>query len=260
MDHQAIIDLGKRVIETELNEAKALLTRLDERFSESCQAVLNCQGKVIISGIGKSGHIGKKIAASLASTGSPAFFVHPAEALHGDLGMISEGDLVVLISYSGEASEFKTMVPLIAQKGIQIIAMTGNPQSYLAEHCDFLLNVGVTQEACPLGLAPTTSTVNTLIIGDALAITTMQMRHFDQHDFARSHPGGSLGARLLTRLDQLIEHQHSSARCTPETTLSEAIGLLCETGLGLLAVVSEQRVVGVFTDGDLRRALANNRA
>ena len=194
ISHDAIIQFGREVIQTELNEAQQLLHRLDDHFTRACRLIAECRGKVIISGIGKSGHIGKKIAASLASTGSPAFFVHPAEALHGDLGMATESDLIVLISYSGEASEFKFMLPRLKELGLKSVAITGNPSSYLAQQSDVTLDISITQEACPLGLAPTSSAVNTLMMGDALAISAMRMRNFSRHDFARSHPAGSLGA------------------------------------------------------------------
>jgi len=255
-----IIEFGRDVIQTELNEAQQLLQRLKKDFAEACRLIAQCQGKVIITGIGKSGHIGKKIAASLASTGSPAFFVHPAEALHGDLGMATKGDLIILISYSGEASEFKFMLPRLQELGLKTIAMTGNSSSFLASSCDLFMDISATQEACPLGLAPTSSAVNTLMMGDALAISAMRMRNFDHHDFARSHPAGSLGAKLLLKVDNVIDTALASPQCSPHNTLVEAISLLCASGLGLLAVVENRKVVGVFTDGDLRRALEKESA
>ncbi|WP_409421536.1 KpsF/GutQ family sugar-phosphate isomerase [Pseudaeromonas sp. ZJS20] len=243
-------------LSVELAEASSLVDRVGDGFVGACQAILACRGKVVVTGIGKSGHIGKKIAATLASTGSPAFFVHPAEALHGDLGMISQGDLVLMISNSGEAQEFKTMLPLIKRKTVQVIGFTGRADSFLAKQADFLVDIGARQEACPLGLAPTSSTLNTLMMGDALAIAAMQVRQFDEQDYAVSHPGGSLGARLLLRNSDLLESGAYLPLCPADTPLKEAILILSRGGCGLLLVGAvDAPLVGVFTDGDLRRAL-----
>lgn len=255
---ERMIECGKHVIQQELEQGARLQSRLDIAFANSCMAIQQCKGKIILFGIGKSGHIGKKIAATFASTGSPAFFIHPAEALHGDLGMITEHDLAILISYSGEASEFKTIVPLLLSKRIPIIAITGQRNSYLAKHSHYLLNINVEKEACPLGLAPTSSTTNTLLIGDALALTVMSEKKFTAEEFAFSHPAGALGARLLTQVHQLMTDVHTAAYCSPKTGLTEVIEIMCNTGLGLIAIVEGKQLQGVFTDGDLRRALNNN--
>ncbi|MCU8515809.1 KpsF/GutQ family sugar-phosphate isomerase [Vibrio vulnificus] len=252
-----ICQLGRSVIEQELDQARLLLDSLDAPFSTACEAILNCPGKVIITGIGKSGHIGKKIAATFASTGSPAFFVHPAEALHGDLGMACQGDVVILISNSGEANEFKMMVPLLKRQNIITIGVTANLNSFLAKECHITLDIAAKKEACPLGLAPTASATNTLLLGDALGITVMTMRDFNHNDFALSHPAGSLGSRLLTNVEQLLDEQHKSAFCSSEATLQDAVDVMCKTGFGLIAIVNQGNLQGVFTDGDLRRAFAN---
>ncbi|MFH4666215.1 KpsF/GutQ family sugar-phosphate isomerase [Vibrio cidicii] len=253
---EEICQLGRGVIEQELEQAKRLLNTLNQSFADTCQAILNCSGKVIVTGIGKSGHIGKKIAATLASTGSPAFFVHPAEALHGDLGMARHGDVVILISNSGEANEFKLMVPLLKRQEITTIGMTANLNSFLAKECHLALDIAAEKEACPLGLAPTASAANTLLLGDALALTVMTLRNFDHNDFALSHPAGSLGSRLLTRVEQLLDTPHKNAFCSPDSSLQEAVGVMCQTGFGLVAVVADGKLHGVFTDGDLRRSFA----
>ncbi|AYV23969.1 MULTISPECIES: KpsF/GutQ family sugar-phosphate isomerase [Vibrio] len=252
-----VIEYATQVINAEIAEAQKLLGRLEDNFAQAVSHIVNCQSKIIVSGIGKSGHIGKKMAATLASTGSPAFFVHPAEALHGDLGMITKGDLVILISNSGESAEFKTMLPILKERGISIIGMTGNTSSHLAQNSDCVVNIAIDSEACPLGLAPTSSAVNTLIMGDALAITAMKIRKFDSIDFAQSHPAGALGAKLLTTVGNVISEFEHNAICQPEQSLAEAISVLCESGKGLIAICRQTTLVGVFTDGDLRRALAN---
>lgn len=248
--------IATEVIRKELTQAKRLIEHIDQTFALACQSIGSCKGKVIVSGIGKSGHIGKKIAATLASTGTPSFFIHAAEALHGDLGMVGSDDQLLMISNSGEASEFKVMLPVLRRKSVPVIAMTGNKKSYLAKNSTYTLSIASDEEACPLGLAPTSSAVNTLVLGDALALTIMTIRGFNRHDFALSHPAGALGSRLLTTVSQLIDDTHKAAFCAPETTISDAIRVMCQTGLGLLAIVKEQKVIGVFTDGDLRRALS----
>ncbi|MDF2155177.1 KpsF/GutQ family sugar-phosphate isomerase [Vibrio sp. CAU 1672] len=251
-----ICQLGRGVIEQELDQARLLLGSLDASFVQACETILNCAGKVIITGIGKSGHISKKIAATFASTGSPAFFVHPAEALHGDLGMARQGDIVILISNSGEANEFKLMVPLLKRQNITTIGVTANLSSFLAKECDITLDIAAKKEACPLGLAPTASATNTLLLGDALGITVMTMRNFGHNDFALSHPAGALGSRLLTNVEHLLDEQHKSAFCSPNATLQDAVGVMCQTGYGLIAIAEQGSLQGVFTDGDLRRAFA----
>jgi arabinose 5-phosphate isomerase len=251
-----LLGYARETLEIEIAEAQKMLARLDDSVVLACELLLNCRGKVVVSGMGKSGHIGKKIAASLASTGTPAFFVHPAEALHGDLGMISPQDVVIFISYSGRAQELHSILPLLAESAIPVIAITGNTDSPLAKAASCVLNVSVDREACPMGLAPTSSAVNTLLIGDALAMALMRYRGFDAEQFARSHPGGSLGARLLNRVQDVMR-SGSQLPQVPQTGLvMNAMLELSRTGLGLVAVCDENRqVAGVFTDGDLRRWL-----
>ncbi len=252
----ALINFARETLDIELTEARRLLTRLDDSFVQACELLLNCHGKAVISGIGKSGHIGKKIAASLASTGTPAFFVHPAEALHGDLGMIGKGDVVIFISYSGRAKELDLILPLLAESRIPVIALTGGKTSPLALSATCTLDISVEREACPMGLAPTSSAVNTLMMGDALAMALMRHRGFNAEDFARSHPGGSLGARLLNRVHHLMRTGENLPAVNENANVMDAMLELSRTGLGLVAVCDvQQKVVGVFTDGDLRRWL-----
>lgn len=251
-----LLNAARETIETELREAADLIDRVDDDFMQAGMLIHACTGKVIVSGIGKSGHIGRKIAATLASTGTPAFYVHPAEALHGDLGMISAGDVVILISYSGHAAEFRRMVPLLKALPVGIIAFTGNMASPLAEAADCRINIHVTAEACPLGLAPTSSAVNTLILGDALAISLMRARNFNEQDYARTHPAGSLGTRLLCRVDDIMRKGVKIPRVTGEATITDALFELTRTGLGLVAITrADHKLEGIFTDGDLRRWL-----
>ncbi|HZX29356.1 MAG TPA: KpsF/GutQ family sugar-phosphate isomerase, partial [Telluria sp.] len=217
---------------------------------------LGCHGRVVVSGIGKSGHIGRKIAATLASTGTPAMFVHPAEALHGDLGMITAQDAVIAISYSGEASELLAIVPIIKRMGTHLIAMTGNPNSSLAKLSDIHLDVAVDKEACPLNLAPTASTTVTLALGDALAVALLDARGFREEDFARSHPGGALGRRLLTHVRDIMRSGAAVPKVTADARLPDALLEITQKGMGMTAVVdAEDRPIGVFTDGDLRRLI-----
>jgi len=233
-----------------------LLTRLDDNFLCACRLLLNCTGKTVISGMGKSGHIGKKIAASLASTGTPAFFVHPAEALHGDLGMIGSEDVMIFISYSGRAKELDLILPLLKENQTRLIAITGGKDSPLALAADCVLDISVEREACPMGLAPTSSAVNTLMMGDALAMALMRHRGFGAEDFARSHPGGSLGARLLNRVHHLMRTGDRLPVVDSRKNVMDAMLELSRTGLGLIAVCDASlHVAGVFTDGDLRRWL-----
>lgn len=248
---------GREALEIELREAQQLPGRLGDEFIKACELLLATKGKAVVSGIGKSGHIGKKIAASLASTGTPAFFVHPAEALHGDLGMIGRDDVVIFISYSGRAKELDLILPLLKDSGIPVIAITGGKSSPLAEGAACTLDISVESEACPMGLAPTSSAVNTLMVGDALAMALMRKRNFGAEDFARSHPGGSLGAKLLNRVHHLMRTGDRLPQLSNTATIMDAILELSRTGLGLVAISNEQKkVVGVFTDGDLRRWVA----
>ena len=253
---ELILTAARETIETELLEAASLTQRLDDDFLQACRCIHACSGKVIVSGIGKSGHVGRKIAATLASTGTPAFYVHPAEALHGDLGMITSGDVVVLISYSGHAAEFRRMMPLLKALPVSVIAFTGNSASPLGEAADYCISIHVEKEACPLGLAPTSSAVNTLIMGDAMAIALMRARNFSEHDYARTHPAGSLGTRLLCRVSDIMRTETKIPLVTMTATVHDALFELTRTGLGLVAVTDEgHRLSGIFTDGDLRRWL-----
>lgn len=250
---------GREVIELELTEAKKLPERLDHNFVRACELILTTKGKVIISGIGKSGHIGKKIAASLASTGTPAFFMHLSEALHGDLGMVSATDTVILISYSGRAKEFNFILPLLKDMQVPIIAITGEKSSPLAKAAEAILDVRIEKEACPMGLAPTSSSTNTLLMGDALAITVMRAKGFNEEDFARSHPSGSLGAKLLNRVKNIMRTDERIPQVSENATVFDAMLELSRTGLGLVAVCdNNHHIKGVFTDGDLRRLLLKN--
>ena len=256
MNSEAIKRLALDVIESEASAVLALKQRIDEQFTRACGLILSGKGRVVVLGVGKSGHIGSKIAATLASTGTPAFFVHPAEASHGDLGMITEEDVVLVLSNSGETDEINRILPVLKRLGNPIIALTGNPQSTLAEHADVHLDVSVDEEACPLGLAPTSSTTAALVMGDALAIALLQTRGFTREDFARSHPGGRLGKRLLMHIHDVMHRDNEVPRVSPDTSVSEAIVEMTQKRLGMTAVVDHDgRALGIFTDGDLRRAL-----
>ncbi len=256
MNQNAIKQIARAVIETELEEISRLLDRLDDNFIKACEIMLACKGRIIVIGMGKSGHIGNKIAATLASTGSPAFFVHPAEASHGDLGMITAEDVLLVISNSGETYEVNQILPMLLRLGVKTIALTSNASSTLARHADVFIDVGVEQEACPLGLAPTSSTTTSLVMGDALAISLLEARGFTREDFARSHPAGQLGRQLLLRISDVM-HTGDELPCVPETA-SINDGILEMTGkrLGMVAITdSNNKVLGVYTDGDLRRTL-----
>ncbi|HYN77772.1 MAG TPA: KpsF/GutQ family sugar-phosphate isomerase [Lamprocystis sp. (in: g-proteobacteria)] len=251
-----IRDLGRAVLETEAAAVAALGLRLDDRFVDACRYLLACEGRIVVLGMGKSGHIGGKIAATLASTGSPAFFVHPGEASHGDLGMITPPDVVLALSNSGETAELLTILPLIKRLGVPMITMTGRPGSTLAREADVNLDVSVAREACPLGLAPTSSTTATLAMGDALAIALLESRGFTAEDFARSHPAGALGRRLLLHVGDIMHRGDQVPRVPLGTLLLATLEEMSRTGLGMSAVVDGHgRLVGIFTDGDLRRAL-----
>lgn len=248
--------LGRAVIETEARSIAALAERIDDAFVRACRYMLACQGRIVVLGMGKSGHIGGKVAATLASTGSPAFFVHPGEASHGDLGMITPKDVVLALSNSGETEEMLTILPLIKRLGVPLIAMTGNARSTLADTADVHIDVSVEEEACPLGLAPTASTTAALAMGDALAVALLESRGFTAEDFARSHPAGSLGRRLLLHVADIMHTGGGVPRVFRGTLLRDTLMEMSRKGLGMSAVVDEQnRVVGVYTDGDLRRTL-----
>jgi len=248
--------LGKAVLQTEAAAIEALTDRLGDAFDHACRRILDCPGRVVVTGMGKSGHIGNKIAATLASTGTPAFFMHPGEASHGDLGMITEQDCVIALSNSGETAEITTLLPLIKRLQVPLIALTGNPRSTLAEVADVHLDVSVEKEACPLGLAPTSSTTAALAMGDALAIAVLDARGFTEEDFARSHPGGSLGRRLLLRVRDIMHQGAAVPRVPIDASLKQALLEISNKGLGMTAIEDEQgRLAGIYTDGDLRRTL-----
>ncbi len=253
---ERLAQLGAAVITTEAGAITALQTRINANFVAACKHMLGCEGRIVVLGMGKSGHIGGKIAATLASTGTPAFFVHPGEASHGDLGMITKKDVVLALSNSGETSEICLILPLIKRLGVPLIALTGQPQSTLGRAADVHIDVSVEKEACPLGLAPTASSTATLVMGDALAIALLEMRGFTAEDFARSHPGGRLGRRLLLRITDIMHTGENIPAIKENGLLSDALLEMTRKGLGMTAVVNTQnRVVGIFTDGDLRRAL-----
>jgi len=249
-------ELGLAVIETETRAVSALCGRINDDFVRACRYMLACSGRIVVLGMGKSGHIGGKIAATLASTGSPAFFVHPGEASHGDMGMITDRDVVLALSNSGETHEIITILPLIKRMGVPLVSMTGNPQSTLAQAASVNIDVGVEQEACPLGLAPTASTTAALAMGDALAVALLEARGFSEEDFALSHPGGALGRRLLLRIEDIM-HTGEAIPSVPEgATLGETLMEMTQKGLGMTAVTDTGgAILGIFTDGDLRRAL-----
>jgi arabinose-5-phosphate isomerase len=255
-DNFTLQQLGRGVIELEAEAVAALAARINDDFARACRFMLDCQGRVVVTGMGKSGHIGGKIAATLASTGTPAFFVHPGEAQHGDLGMITPGDVVLAISNSGETGEILTILPIIKRLGAKLIAMTGNGKSTLARAADAHLDAHVDKEACPLNLAPTSSTTATLALGDALAVALLKTRDFTPEDFARSHPGGKLGRRLLLYVRDVM-HSGERIPLVPEgASLREALLEMTGKGLGMTGVLdANQRLAGIYTDGDLRRTL-----
>jgi len=255
-DSQRLIEMGREALQIEARAVAALVDRLGGDFEKACRMLLACSGRVVVSGMGKSGHVGGKVAATLASTGTPAFFLHPAEASHGDLGMVTKGDVVLAISYSGETVELLTILPLFKRMDARLIAMTGNPASTLAREADVHLDVSVPAEACPLNLAPTASTTAALAMGDALAVALLKHRGFTEADFARSHPGGALGRRLLLHVSDVMRRGTDLPTVRPETPLTEGLLEMSRKRLGFTAVVDDAgRVVGIFTDGDLRRAL-----
>ena len=253
------LDLARQVLRIEADAVLVLADRIDGDFLQALVLILNCHGRVIVSGMGKSGHVGRKIASTLASTGTPAYFVHPAEASHGDLGMITRDDVLIALSYSGESAELLTIVPIIKRQGAKLISMTGHPQSSLAIESDVHLDAAVAQEACPLNLAPTASTTAALALGDALAVALLDARGFGPEDFARSHPGSSLGRRLLTHVRDVMRVGPAIPQIFAASSLPDAILEMSRGGIGMTAVVTpERRVTGIVTDGDLRRAFARN--
>jgi arabinose-5-phosphate isomerase len=247
-------ELGLAVLKTESEAIAALIERLDEGFNQACDLILSCQGRVVVTGMGKSGHIGNKIAATLASTGTPAFFMHPGEASHGDLGMITADDTVIALSNSGETSEITLLLPLLKRLGIPMITLT-KPGSTLARAADINLDVSVTKEACPLGLAPTSSTTASLAMGDALAVAVLEVRGFTEEDFALSHPGGSLGRRLLLRVSDIMHTGDAIPLVDLEASLKQTLLEMTAKSLGMAGVINgaNNQLVGIYTDGDLRR-------
>lgn len=252
----AILASAHRTLDTEIQALQGLSARLDEHFVQAVHTILECRGRVVVSGIGKSGHVGRKIAATLASTGTPAFFMHAAEAIHGDLGMLTASDVLLAISYSGQAQEFITILPVARRLGARVIAITGNPGSSLALSADTHLDVRVEQEACPLNLAPTASTTATLALGDAIAVACLEARGFSREDFARSHPGGALGRKLLTFVRDVMRQGDALPLVGPDTPVPHALQQMSAKSMGMVIIVSPQgHPEGIFTDGDLRRLI-----
>jgi arabinose-5-phosphate isomerase len=250
------IQSGKRVIDIEANTIEALASRLDARFIAACELLMNCTGKVVVSGMGKSGHIGNKIAATLASTGTPSFFMHPGEANHGDLGMLGKGDVLLAISNSGETGELVNLLPVVKRLNVPVIAMTNSEQSSLGKHADIVLDIHVDKEACSLGLAPTSSTTATLVMGDALAVALLDAKGFTSDDFALSHPGGSLGRKLLLKVGDIMQTGDALPLVNETTMIANALLEISRKGLGMTGIVNDEGVLtGIFTDGDLRRIL-----
>ncbi len=260
LSQDAIVALARQALDIEAGALRGMAERLQgepgEAFARAVRAVLSCQGRLVVMGMGKSGHVGRKITATLASTGTPAMFVHPAEAHHGDLGMVQPGDVVLAISNSGESEELTGLLPVLKRQGVTLLAMTGKPTSSLARHADIVLDSAVAQEACPLNLAPTASTTAQMALGDALAVVLLDARGFKPEDFARSHPGGSLGRKLLTHLTDVMRSGEAVPRVAPESPFGDVMREMSAKGLGATAVVAaDGTVLGVFTDGDLRRKI-----
>lgn len=253
---EGILELGRQVLIDEAKAINAMVPRLGQEFVKAVELLLACKGRIVVSGVGKSGHIARKIAATLASTGSPAFFVHAAEAAHGDLGMITESDVVIAISYSGSSSELLAVIPTIVREGAPVISITGSDKNPLAEHATVNLNVHVEREACPMNLAPTSSTTATLAMGDALAVACLDAKGFTPEDFARSHPGGALGRRLLTRVEDIMRVGDALPFIYQSASVLDAVQEITRKKIGMTAIVDEdQHVLGIFTEGDLRRCI-----
>ena len=256
MPSRSSVDTAREVLAIEAKAVTGLIDRLDAGFEQAIRIILQCQGRVVVSGIGKSGHVARKIASTLASTGTPAFFVHPAEASHGDLGMVTRNDVFLALSNSGETVELLTIIPVLKRQGAKLVAMTGNPDSTLGREADVHLYAGAAQEACPLNLAPTASTTAALALGDAVAVALMRARGFTQDEFARSHPGGALGRKLLTLVRDVMRSGPDAPRVADSAALTEALLEMSRGRMGMTAVVNgAQLVKGIFTDGDLRRAI-----
>ena len=255
---KSLIEIAKSVIQTETDSVLLLKDRIDKNFEETCLTLKRCAGKVVLIGIGKSGHIAKKISSTLASTGTPSFYLHPGEAGHGDLGMIAENDVVMMISYSGEADEIISLLPGMKRMNVPLISLTGNSKSSIALSSDFHLDVSVEKEACPNNLAPTSSTTVALVMGDAIAISLMTANNFTPDDFAMSHPSGSLGRRLLTLVSSIMKSGEEIPKVSKDTLLLDSLLVMSEKALGMVLIAENEKLVGIFTDGDLRRALESN--
>ena len=257
---RSALELAKDALDIESEAIQTVKRRLDANFGEAVDLIMRCRGRIVVSGLGKSGHIARKVAATLASTGTPAVFMHAGEASHGDLGMLTRDDVFLAMSNSGETDELLRIVPAIKRLGVRMIAMTGNPESSLASHADVHLNVAVDKEACPLNLAPTASTTAALALGDALAVVALDLRGFNSHDFARSHPGGSLGRRLLTRVSDVMRTGDAMPVVPDDASLTDALLEITRKGMAMTAVCgSDGTLTGVFTDGDLRRLIEHGK-
>jgi len=252
---KSLIEIAKAVIQTEAESILALKDRINNDFAKACETLKNCRGKVVLVGMGKSGHIAKKISSTLSSTGTPSFYLHPGEAGHGDLGMVSHDDVVIIVSYSGESDEIIALLPGIQRMNVPIISMTGNINSLVASSSDFHLDVSVEKEACPNNLAPTSSTTSALVIGDAIAVSLINAHNFTPEDFARSHPSGSLGRRLLTLVSSIMQSGDDIPMVSKETLLIDSLLVMSEKALGMVLIAEDGKLVGIFTDGDLRRTL-----
>ena len=252
---KSLIEIAKAVIQTEAESILALKDRINNDFAQACETLKNCRGKVVLVGMGKSGHIAKKISSTLSSTGTPSFYLHPGEAGHGDLGMVSHDDVVIIVSYSGESDEIIALLPGIQRMNVPIISMTGNINSLVASSSDFHLDVSVEKEACPNNLAPTSSTTSALVMGDAIAVSLINAYNFTPEDFARSHPSGSLGRRLLTLVSSIMQSGDDIPMVSKETLLIDSLLVMSEKALGMVLIAEDGKLVGIFTDGDLRRTL-----
>ena len=252
---KSLIEIAKAVIKTEAESILALKDRINNDFAKACETLKNCRGKVVLVGMGKSGHIAKKISSTLSSTGTPSFYLHPGEAGHGDLGMVSHDDVVIIVSYSGESDEIIALLPGIQRMNVPMISMTGNINSLVALTSDFHLDVSVEKEACPNNLAPTSSTTSALVMGDAIAVSLINAHNFTPEDFARSHPSGSLGRRLLTLVSSIMQSGDDIPMVSKETLLIDSLLVMSEKALGMVLIAEDGKLVGIFTDGDLRRTL-----
>ncbi|MEA3499734.1 MAG: KpsF/GutQ family sugar-phosphate isomerase [Candidatus Marinimicrobia bacterium] len=250
------INIAEKVINNEIDAIKKLLNRLDNNFEKIVQEILNCEGKVIIIGVGKSGHVGRKISSTLSSTGTPSYFLHPSEAVHGDLGIITSTDIILLISNSGQSNEIINLLPIIKKFGVKIISLVGNTNSTIARQSDYIFDIGVKKEACPLDLAPTSSTTVTLVIGDALAVSLLEHKKFEKEDFALRHPGGILGKKLLLTVNDLMHKENSIPLVTIDTSTKDLVMEMTSKNLGVVGVTdNEKKLIGIVTDGDLRRGI-----